>query len=104
MEVEIEGRKNILIGYKVMYYHKFHCELSHIQYFWCDGKSWAQRHYKYILEELKENISQTLNQIKSFTILEHCKNCLKKIELYWKIYNIGQGSRKELCLIIKLGV
>ncbi len=42
--------KNALTEHKVMYYPKFNCELNHIEYFWCDGKSWTRRHCKYTLD------------------------------------------------------
>lgn len=25
----------------VMYYPKYHCELDHIEHFWCSAKKWA---------------------------------------------------------------
>lgn len=27
--------------HKVMYYPKYHCELNHIEHFWCSAKKWA---------------------------------------------------------------
>ena len=65
-----------------MYYPKFHCELNHIEYFGCDGKSWTRRHYKYIIDWLRKDIPKALCLIKSSTILGHYKSCLKKMDLY----------------------
>lgn len=28
--------------HKVIYYPKFHCELNHIEHFWCNGKDYAR--------------------------------------------------------------
>lgn len=65
-----------------MYHLKFHCELNHIKYFWCDGKSLTRHYYKYTIERLKENIPKTLSLVKSSTILGHYKSYLKKMDLY----------------------
>ena len=54
------GREKTLTGHKVMYYPKFYCELNHIEYFWCDGKSWTRRHCQYTLEGLREDIPKAL--------------------------------------------
>ena len=56
----IMGTKNEAIRHRFMYYQKFHCELNHIEYFWCDGKSWTRRNCKYTLEGLREDVLQAL--------------------------------------------
>ena len=73
--------KNALTEHEVMYYPKFHCELNHIEYFWCDKKSWTRRHCKYTLDGLREDVPNALKHVKGSTILEHYKSCLKKIDL-----------------------
>ena len=65
-----------------MYYLKFYCELNHNEYFWYDGKSCIQKNGKYIIEELREDITKALAQIKKSTILRQYKSCLKKMDLY----------------------
>ena len=76
------GTKNALTGHKVMYYPKFHCELNHIEYFWCDRKSWTRHHCKYTLDWLREDVPNALKQIKGSIILEYYKSCFKKMDLY----------------------
>ena len=90
------GIKRAYTGHRVMYYPKFHFELNHIEYFWCDGKSWTQRHYKYTIEELREDVSKALSLVKSSTILGHYKSCLKKMDLYRQKVVYGTGKWKKL--------
>ena len=90
------GTRGALIGHKVMYYPKFHCELNHIEYFWCDGKSWTQRHCKYSFDGLREDVPKALNQVKHSTILGHYNSCLKKMDLYRKKVQYGTGEWKKL--------
>ena len=86
-----------------MYYPKFHGELNHIEYFWCDGKSWTRRNCKYSIEGLREDILKALTQVKGSTILGHYKSCLKKWICIGKKYNMGWVSGKNLHLIRKPG-
>ena len=78
----ITGIKGSLTGHRILFYPKFYYELNHIEYFWCDGKNWTRRNYKYSIEGLKEDVPKALEQVKNFTILGHYKSCFKKIELY----------------------
>ena len=82
VEESITGIKGSLTGHRILFYPKFHCELNHIEYFWCDGKSWTRRNYKYSIEGLREDVLRALEQIKSSKILGNYKSCLKTIELY----------------------
>lgn len=88
--------KNEITRHRVIYYPKFHCELNHIEYFWCNGKSWTQRDCKYTLKELREDVPQALHQVKSFTILGYYKSCLKKMDLYREKVQYGTGEWKKL--------
>ena len=85
IEESITGIRGSLTGHRILFYPKFHCELNHIEYFWCDGKSWIKRNCKYSIEELREYVLRALEQVKSSTILRHYKSCLKKM---------GRGSGK----------
>ena len=82
IEEVIMGIRGAYTKHRVMYYPKFHCELNHIEYFWCDGKSWTRRNCKYSIEELREDILKDLAQVKGSTILGHYKSCFKKMDLY----------------------
>ena len=56
----IMGIRESYIKHQVMYYPKFHCELNHIEYFWCNGKCWTRRNYKYSIKSLREDIPKAL--------------------------------------------
>lgn len=74
--------KRAFIRYQVLFYSKFHYKFNYIEYFWGNGKNQTRRYCKYIIKELKEDISQALSQIKGSTILKHYNNCRKKMDLY----------------------
>ncbi len=91
------GNKGAYTKHRViMYYPKFHCELNHIEYFWCDGKSWKRRNCKYSIEGLREDIPKALTQVKGSTILGHNHSCLKKMDLYREKVRYGTGEWKKL--------
>lgn len=37
----------------VLYYPKFHCELNHIEHYWCHCKAYARHHCEYSLENFE---------------------------------------------------
>lgn len=65
-----------------MYYPKFNYELNYIEYFKYNRKSQTYQNYKDTLEDLREDISKVLKQVKNSIILGQYKSCLKKIDLY----------------------
>ena len=85
-----------LTGHRILFYLKFHYEFNHIEYFWCDEKSWTGKNCKYNIEGLREDVPRALEQIKSSTILGHYKSCLKKMELYREKVKYGTGEWKKL--------
>ena len=90
------GTKRAYTRHKVMYYPKFHCELNHIEYFWCDGKSWTRCHCKYTMNELRNDIPKALSLVKSSTILGHYKSYLKKMDLYAEKLVYGTDEWEKL--------
>ena len=66
----------------VLLYHKFHCKLNHIEYFWCYSKSYARHFCKYNLEKLPIWVPKALLSIANSTILGKYKCCREKIVLY----------------------
>lgn len=76
------GIKKVYTEYQIMYYPKFYYELNHVKYFQYDRKSQTWHYCKYTIKRLREDIPKTLSLVKSSIILEHYKNCLKKINLY----------------------
>ena len=104
IEKVIMGIRGNYTKHRVIYYPKFHYELNHIEYFWCDGKSWTRRNCKYSIEGLREDIPKALAQVKGSTILGHYKSCLKKKWIcIGKMYSMGQVSGKSSPLIRKPG-
>ena len=89
IEEVIMGIKKAYTKHWVMYYPKFHCELNHIEYFWCDRKSWTRRNYKYSIKKLRKNIPKALTQVKRSIILGHYKSYFKKMDLYRKKVQYG---------------
>lgn len=59
---------------------KFHCELNHIEYFWCN----TYKNYTYTAEILRDVVPQILEWVKHFTFFEYFNSCMKKIDRYKK--------------------
>lgn len=96
IEEKIMGRSNLPTKHRVMYYPKFHCELNHIEYFWCDGKCYTRRNCKFTIEGLRADVPAGLSQVKNSTILGHYKSCLRKMDLYRNGVTYGTGEWKKL--------
>jgi hypothetical protein len=82
--------------HKVLYYPKFHCELNHIEYFWCHSKRLARENCNYTIDGLRSNVPTSLASIASKTILGNYNSCLKKMELYRQGVAYGSGEWKSL--------
>ena len=61
---EIEERIRNVPGsegrHQVMYYSKFHCELNHIEYFWCHSKRHARENCDYSIDGLSIYLSMLI--------------------------------------------
>ena len=68
--------------HKVIYYPKFHCELNHIEHFWCNGKDHARMECDYTLDGLRKHVPQALASVKNSTILGCYNRCRRKMQLY----------------------
>ena len=66
----------------VMYYPKYHCELNHIEHFWCSAKKWARENCQYTLDDLRRRVPRALASIPNKTILAYYYRCRKKMYLY----------------------
>ena len=66
----------------VMYYPKYHCELNHIEHFWCSAKKWARENCNYSLEGLRRCVPQVLASVTNYTILAYYHRCGQKMDLY----------------------
>ena len=73
-----------------MYYPKYHCELNHIEHFWCAAKQNARENCEYTLEHLRRRVPLALASVKNTTILAYYYRCQRKMSLYRE--GIGYGS------------
>ena len=55
IEEKITTSPNIAY-HKVIYYPKFHCELNHMEHFWCNGKKYTWMKYDYTLDGLQKHV------------------------------------------------
>jgi hypothetical protein len=78
--------------HEVIYYPKFHCELNHIEHFWCHCKGFARSNCEYSLEKLRVTVPAALSSVKNSTILGNYERCRRKMELYR--LGIAYGSRE----------
>ena len=92
LEEKLEGSG----GHCVMYYPKFHCELNHIEKFWCHGKRFARENCDYTLDGLRRNVPLALVHVKNSTILGNFKSCMRMMELYRQGVAYGTGEWKKL--------
>ena len=60
IEERIQGESG---RHLVLYYPKFHCELNHIEYFWCHGKRDARENCDYSMEGLRQHVPDALAKV-----------------------------------------
>lgn len=82
IEEKVQGRLDTPTKHQVMYYSKFHYELNHIEYFWCDCKSYTRKNCTYTIKSLREVVPRALRQVKHSTILGHFNGCMRKMDQY----------------------
>ena len=82
--------------HRVMYYPKFHCELNHIEYFWCHSKWHARENCNYSIDGLRKAVPLALHSVKNSTILGNYKSCMRKMELYRRGVSYGTVEWKNL--------
>jgi hypothetical protein len=96
IEEQIQGFPGSKGRHQAMYYPKFHCELNHIEYFWCHGKWYARENCDYSIGSLRKLVPLALQSVKNSTILGNYNSCMRKMELYRKGVAYGTKEWKNL--------
>lgn len=78
----------------VMYYPKYHCELNHIEHFWCSAKQWARENCHYTLDDLRRRVPRALASVSNKTILAYYHRCQRKMDLYREGIVYGSSTWK----------
>lgn len=78
----------------VYYYPKYHCELNHIEHFWCSAKQHAQFECKYNLNALRQRVPLALASVSNKTCLSYFHRCQRKMDLYQEGLSYGSLSWK----------
>ena len=78
----------------VFYYPKFHCELNHIEHFWCSAKQHARFWCEYSLNDLRKRVPLALESVTNHTCLAYYNRCRRKMELYREGLTYGSASWK----------
>ena len=93
IEERIQGESG---RHLTLYYPKFHCELNHIEFFWCHSKRYAREKCDYSIEGLRQHVPDALANVKHSTILACYKSCLRKMDHYRRGIAYGSGEWKKL--------
>lgn len=93
---KLEGSEPGKPQHRVMFYPKFHCELNHIERYWCHSKQYARDNCDYTIKGLRQNVPLALQHVKSSTILGNFNSCMRMMELYRQGVAYGTGEWKQL--------
>jgi transcription initiation factor IIE alpha subunit len=83
-------------SHRAMFYPKFHCELNHIEYFWCHSKQSARENCDYTIEGLQKHLPASLAHVRNNTILACYNSCMRKMDLYRQGVMYGSNEWKRL--------
>lgn len=95
-ECELVERLQCSGVHQVIFYPKYHCELNHIERFWCHSKQFARENCDYTFHGLQQNVPSALAHVNYSTILGNYNRCMKVMELYRQGVAYGTGEWKRL--------
>lgn len=78
----------------VLYYPKYHCELNHIEHFWCGAKQHARFECEYSLNALRKRVPLALASVSNKTCLAYFHRCQRKMDLYREGLTYGSTNWK----------
>ena len=70
------------LGYRVLLYPKFHCELNFIERYWCRAKWFARENCGYDLEALKTTVPEALASVTNASIRGFNRLAVRTIDAY----------------------
>jgi hypothetical protein len=68
-ECELVERLQCSGMHRVIFYPKYHCEVNHIERFWCHSKQFARENCDYTFRGLQQNVPSALAHVSHSTIL-----------------------------------
>jgi hypothetical protein len=62
IEERIQGESG---RHLTMFYAKFHCELNHTEFYWCQSKGHAREKCDYSIEGLRQHVPEALAKVRN---------------------------------------
>ena len=90
LEEEVEA-----LGHHVLFYPKFHCELSFIERYWCRAKWFARENCGYNFEALKATVPEALASVSNASIRGFHRLALRAIDAYSAGVQYGMEEFKQ---------
>jgi transposase len=70
--------------HRVLYLPRYHPELNHIEFFWCQAKRYSRENCNYTFEGLRHTVPAALDSVMNSTILGNYHSCLQRqFDLFW---------------------